>query len=155
VRVRQDSVSADRVKPAYLLEGTQHNTGSPPAQPCSDPVKPVTTTNLHRLDAQDALYASQLGSSPKLSSPWVGVVMCVHPHCSSPSSAQLFARQHNNTLSITQVSAHSPKPSAASHHGNSTRVFILLATPTKSANRPMAGQVEQQQVCIKKAMFPA
>jgi len=78
-----------------------------------------------------------------------------HPHCSSPSSIQLSARQHNNALSVTSVSVHSPKPSAASHHGNSTRVFILLATPTKSANRPMAGQVKQQQVCIKKSMFPA
>ena len=34
-----------------------------------------------------------------------------HPHCSSPSSVQFFARQHSNTLS---------EPSAVSHHGTST-----------------------------------
>ena len=43
VRGRQVNVSVDRVKPAYVLEGTQHDTSSPPAQPRSDPVKPVTT----------------------------------------------------------------------------------------------------------------
>jgi len=43
VHGRQVNVSADRVKPAYVLEGTQHDTGSPPAQPHSDPAKPVTT----------------------------------------------------------------------------------------------------------------
>jgi hypothetical protein len=37
VRGRQVTVSDDRVKPAYLMEGTQHDTGSPPAQPCSPP----------------------------------------------------------------------------------------------------------------------
>ena len=28
-----------QVKAAYLLEGTQHDTGSPPAQPCSPPAQ--------------------------------------------------------------------------------------------------------------------
>jgi len=40
VRGRQVTVSADRMKPAYLMEGTQHDTGSPPAQPSSAPAKP-------------------------------------------------------------------------------------------------------------------
>jgi hypothetical protein len=44
VRGRQVTVSADRVKTAYILEGTQHDTGSPPAQPSSAPTKPVTPT---------------------------------------------------------------------------------------------------------------
>jgi len=44
VRGQQVNVSADRVKPAYVLDGTQHDTGSPPGQPCSDPDKPVKTT---------------------------------------------------------------------------------------------------------------
>jgi len=42
---RQVNVSADRVKPAYVLDGTQHDTGSlPSAQPRSDPEKPVNMT---------------------------------------------------------------------------------------------------------------
>ena len=45
VRGRQVNVSSDRVKPAYVLDGTQHATGSlPSAQPRSDPEKPVSTT---------------------------------------------------------------------------------------------------------------
>jgi len=44
VRGRQVNVSADRVKPPCVLQGTQHDTNSPPAQPSSEPVKPVTTT---------------------------------------------------------------------------------------------------------------
>jgi hypothetical protein len=44
VRGRQFNVSADRVKPAYVLGGTRHDTGSPPPQLSSDPVKTVTTT---------------------------------------------------------------------------------------------------------------
>jgi len=45
VRGRQVNVSADRVKPAYVLDGTLHDTGSlPSAQPRSDPEKPVSTT---------------------------------------------------------------------------------------------------------------
>ena len=43
VRGRQVNVSADRVKPAYVFEGTRHDTGSPPAQPRNDTAKPVTT----------------------------------------------------------------------------------------------------------------
>ena len=44
VRGRQDNVSADRVKPAYVLDETQHDTGSqPPAQDRSDPAKPLKT----------------------------------------------------------------------------------------------------------------
>jgi len=45
VRGRQVNVSADRVKPAYVLDGPQHDTGSlPSTQPRSDPEKPVSTT---------------------------------------------------------------------------------------------------------------
>jgi hypothetical protein len=44
VRGRQVNVSADRVMPAYILEGSQHDTGSPPAQPRSAPTKPTTLT---------------------------------------------------------------------------------------------------------------
>ena len=44
VRDRQVNVSADQVKPAYVLDGTQHDTGTPPGQPCSNPDKPVKTT---------------------------------------------------------------------------------------------------------------
>jgi hypothetical protein len=40
VRGRQVTVSADRVKSAYPLEGTQHDTGSLPAQPCSPTAQP-------------------------------------------------------------------------------------------------------------------
>ena len=43
VRGRQVTVSTDRVKPAYILEETQQDTSSPPAQPCSASTKPVTT----------------------------------------------------------------------------------------------------------------
>ena len=43
VRGRQVNVSADRVKPAYILEGTRHDTGSPPDQPRNGTAKPVTT----------------------------------------------------------------------------------------------------------------
>jgi len=71
-----------------------------------------------------------------------------HPHCSSLSSSPPYSTTHTLSLSITPVSTHSSKPSAASHHGTSTRVFILLATPTKSA-----GQVEPRQVCIKRPRF--
>jgi hypothetical protein len=38
---RQVTVSADRVEPAYILEGNQHDTCSPPAQPRSTPAKTV------------------------------------------------------------------------------------------------------------------
>ena len=44
VRGRQVTVSADRVKPAYVLEGTQHDADSPPVQPRSAPTKPATPT---------------------------------------------------------------------------------------------------------------
>ena len=44
VRGWQVNVSADRVKPAYIFEGIQHDTSSPPAQPRSNPAKPVITT---------------------------------------------------------------------------------------------------------------
>jgi len=45
VRGRKVSVSADRVKSAYVLHGTQHDTGSlPSAQTRNDPKKPVSTT---------------------------------------------------------------------------------------------------------------
>jgi len=41
---RQVNVSAYRVQHAYVLDGTQHDTGSlPSAQPRSDPEKPVST----------------------------------------------------------------------------------------------------------------
>jgi len=43
VRGRQVTVSTYQVKPAYILEETQHDTGSPPAQPCSASTKPVAT----------------------------------------------------------------------------------------------------------------
>jgi cleavage and polyadenylation specificity factor subunit 1 len=43
VRGRQVTVSTYRVKPAYILEETQHDTGSPPAQPSSASTKPVAT----------------------------------------------------------------------------------------------------------------
>jgi len=43
VRGRQVTVSTDRVKPAYTLEETQHDTGSPQAQPCSASTKPFAT----------------------------------------------------------------------------------------------------------------
>jgi hypothetical protein len=46
VRGRQVNVSVDRVKPAYILEGTQHdittNIVSPPGQPHSAPATSVT-----------------------------------------------------------------------------------------------------------------
>ena len=44
VRGRHVTVSADRVKPAYILERTQHGTGSPPAQPRIAPAKPLAPT---------------------------------------------------------------------------------------------------------------
>ena len=40
VRGRQITVSADRVKPAYLLEESQHNTGNPPNHPNNIPAIP-------------------------------------------------------------------------------------------------------------------
>jgi len=43
VRGRQVTVSTDRVNPAYILEETQHDTGCPPAQPCSASTKPIAT----------------------------------------------------------------------------------------------------------------
>ena len=44
VRGLQVTVSTDRVKPAYILEETQHDTGNPKDQPCSASPKPVATT---------------------------------------------------------------------------------------------------------------
>jgi hypothetical protein len=44
VRGRKVTVSADRVKPAYILEAPHHSTGSPPAQPNSSPAKQDATT---------------------------------------------------------------------------------------------------------------
>jgi hypothetical protein len=44
VRDRQDTVSADRVKPAYTLEGTQHITCNPAAQPHIAPRRPGKPT---------------------------------------------------------------------------------------------------------------
>lgn len=43
VRGRQVNVSADRVKPAYLFEGTQHDTGRPIAKPRHRSSEIVTT----------------------------------------------------------------------------------------------------------------
>jgi hypothetical protein len=47
-RERQVTVSAYRVKPAYISNGTQHETGSPPAQPRNAPMKPATPTQAAR-----------------------------------------------------------------------------------------------------------
>ena len=44
VRGRHVTVSTDRVKPAYLLGGNQHDGGSPPAQPSKAPTQPAATT---------------------------------------------------------------------------------------------------------------
>ena len=43
VRGRHVTVSADIVKPAYLLEASQHDTNNPPAPPNSTPTTPVKT----------------------------------------------------------------------------------------------------------------
>jgi hypothetical protein len=48
LRGRQVTVSADRVKPDYILVATQHNTGNPPAEPSSAPTKPITPTQSPR-----------------------------------------------------------------------------------------------------------
>jgi len=44
VRGRHVTVSADRVKPAYILERTQHRTDNPPGQPRIAPAKPLAPT---------------------------------------------------------------------------------------------------------------
>jgi len=44
VHGRHVTVSTDRVNPAYLLGGNQHDSGSPPAQPSNAPTQPATTT---------------------------------------------------------------------------------------------------------------
>jgi hypothetical protein len=48
VRGRQVTVSTDRINSAYILEGTQHDNGSPQAEPSSAPTKPVTPTQSPR-----------------------------------------------------------------------------------------------------------
>ena len=109
---RQVNVSADRVKPAYVLG---LNTTPASHQPSPAAIhRNLLRLGLHRLLAQDALYASQLGSPPKLSSPQGGV-MWGHPHCSSPSSIQFSARQHSNThsLSLLSFSLGNPSPLTA------------------------------------------
>jgi len=67
VRGRQVNVSADRIKPAYVLEVTQHETEGPPAQPSPTAIQRnlLRRLGLNRLLAQDALYASQLGLPAK------------------------------------------------------------------------------------------
>jgi hypothetical protein len=47
MRGRQMTVSADRVKPAYLLEENHHDTGNPSNQPSSIPAIPDATPTLH------------------------------------------------------------------------------------------------------------
>ena len=70
-----------------------------------------------------------------------------HPHCSSPSSVQFSPRQHSKSLplsiSVTPVSTPSNKPSAASHHGTSTKSIYSTRHTYQSVNQPMAQQVEQ------------
>ena len=46
VRGREITVSADRVKPAYLLENNLHDNGNPPNQPRSVPAKPDAAPSL-------------------------------------------------------------------------------------------------------------
>jgi len=65
---------------------------------------------------------------------------CGDTHIVALHSPSGFSTRHIYTLSlshlsfclsVTAVSAQSAKPSTDSHHGTSTRLFILLAAPTK------------------------
>ena len=58
------------------------------------------------------------------------------PLYNSPShiTAMLSLSLFYPSLAVNPVSAHSYKPSAVSHHSTSTKVFTLLATPSKPAN---------------------
>ena len=129
VRGRQVTISADRVKPAYILEGTQHDTGSLPAQPRSAPTKPVVPTQSPKTTHSGRTVRFPDHFTPKYFSARGGGVMWKHPHEStSPSSIQfsvflrsspltsprsthqihlqLFLRvPHSSSPSLTSVSA--------------------------------------------------
>jgi len=61
VRGRQVTVSTGQVKPAYILEETQHDTGTPPAQPCRASTKPVANQFNHPgLHVPGAFYTSPI-----------------------------------------------------------------------------------------------
>jgi hypothetical protein len=66
----QVTVYADRIKPAYILGGKQHDTGSPQAQPRSTPVKRHATTTTgsanYTLRAHRTLPGSLQNLSPVL-----------------------------------------------------------------------------------------
>jgi cleavage and polyadenylation specificity factor subunit 1 len=100
---RQVTVSADRVKPAYILGGTQHDTNSPLVRPCSAPTEPAP----HQLSLQ-VLHAGAHCTLPSsvhhLSSFLHWGVIWGHPHDStSPSSLCLSSQQR--TLCLTPASA--------------------------------------------------
>ena len=75
---QQVTVSADRVKPAYIWERTQHDTGSPPAQPRPAALQwnQSHRPRLQELCASGALCTSWLVSPPRLSSLGGGIPTC-------------------------------------------------------------------------------
>ena len=100
VRDRQVKVSADQVKPAYILEGTQHDTGSPVPQRSSGTCYHDNSASKdHSLRAHCTLP----GSVQHLSSLLRGGVMWGHPHRGCPSSVHFSAIQYSNALSSISV----------------------------------------------------
>ena len=78
------------------------------------------------------------------------VKMCGSTH---RATFQLAVTHHSNTPSLfpillslqTPVSAHNSEPSAVSHHSTLVSIFVLIAMPTKFANRPMEGQMNSEK----------
>jgi hypothetical protein len=97
---------------------TPHDTNSPPAEPDPTQPQPSTTT------APGALYASQLGSPPKLSPSQGSDVGTPTTQlsfvCPAPSLTAQQCSLSYFSLSVTPVSAPSSEPSTTSHHGTST-----------------------------------
>jgi len=123
------NVSADLVQPAYVLEGTRHDTGMP-TSPAQQRSSETCQDDSASTDVSLRTHCTLPSSVRHLSSLPRGGVMWGYPRCSSPSSVQFSARQHSKThththslsilLSRYPVSTHSSKPSAVSHHGTST-----------------------------------
>jgi hypothetical protein len=107
---RQGNVSADQVKPAYVLEGIRHDTANPPAPRRSSE---ICHDNSASTDYSLRTHCTHPISVQHLSSLLRGreEVMWGHPHCSSPSSVQLSARQHSNSLSLSLLSFSLGNPS--------------------------------------------
>jgi transposase InsO family protein len=118
VRGRQVTVSADRVKPAYKLEGTQHDTSSHQPSPAALQQNQSHQLSLQGLHAPSALYASPFGSPPKLfPPPGGGGRVWEHPHDSTSPSSLRFSSQSTLTSSRGRIKPR--RASSEESRGNS------------------------------------